>query len=84
MRTLLNHHTFFATLCPLLFYGNNRSVVQQGDRGSTPEELLEQFPDKEFPQYRKFVDISTYCSKVGVTQDGAWWHHGEKNGGSNM
>eukprot|EP00038_Savillea_parva_P020496 m.31500 g.31500 ORF g.31500 m.31500 type:complete len:679 (+) comp4809_c0_seq1:61-2097(+) len=54
----------------------NWSKVQQGDRGSTPQELLEQFPDSEFPQYRQFEDITTYCKEHGITKEGAWWHHG--------
>lgn len=55
----------------------NWSAIQQGDRGSTPKELSEQFPHEHFPQFRRFEDVDAYCRDVGVSKDGAWWHHGQ-------
>ena len=53
-----------------------RSGLQQGDRGSTAEQLRELFPATDYPQYN-FEEIDRYCAARGL-QDGKWWHH--KNG----
>jgi len=48
-----------------------RSMVMQGDRGSTVEELQTQ------PQFAPFdlSPVSTYCQDKGCLQ-GRWWRHG--------
>lgn len=50
-----------------------RSALQQGDRGSTAEELARAFPPDRFPQYN-FTSLSEYCSQRGI-EDGSWWLH---------
>ena len=56
-----------------------RSAVQQGDRGSTSEELRAAFPAELFPQY-DFSQIDSYCAENGL-QDGKWWHHNTADDG---
>jgi hypothetical protein len=53
-----------------------RSGLQQGDRGSTAEQLRKLFPATDYPQY-DFEEINRYCAARGL-EDGKWWHH--KNG----
>ena len=50
-----------------------RSAMQQGDRGSTAEELRRRFPAADFPQY-DFTPVEEYCAATGIT-NGKWWHH---------
>lgn len=49
------------------------SVVQQGDRGSTPQKLRQLFPVDQYPQF-DFDPVSKYCLKRGIA-NGQWWHH---------
>lgn len=51
-----------------------RSAVQQGDRGSTPEELSRQFPVERFPQFDQFRTVEAYCVDRGL-EGGKWWLH---------
>ena len=50
-----------------------RSGLQQGDRGSTAEQLRKLFPAADYPQY-DFEEIDRYCAARGL-EDGKWWHH---------
>jgi hypothetical protein len=49
------------------------SVVQQGDRGSTPQKLRQLFPPDQYPQF-DFDPVAKYCLKRGIA-NGQWWHH---------
>eukprot|EP00927_Polykrikos_kofoidii_P012396 TRINITY_DN15339_c0_g1_i1.p1 TRINITY_DN15339_c0_g1~~TRINITY_DN15339_c0_g1_i1.p1 ORF type:complete len:590 (-),score=92.66 TRINITY_DN15339_c0_g1_i1:125-1726(-) len=50
-----------------------RSQMQQGDRGSTAQELRKSFPPSEFPQY-DFSPLEDYCASRSL-DDGKWWLH---------
>lgn len=50
-----------------------RSTMQQGDRGSSPEELRRAFPVEDFPQY-DFSSVADYCASRGL-DGGKWWLH---------
>jgi len=50
-----------------------RSTMQQGDRGSSPEELRRAFPLEDFPQY-DFSCVADYCESRGL-EGGKWWLH---------
>jgi len=50
-----------------------RSALQQGDRGSTAEELLRRFPPDQYQQY-DFSSLQTYCDERGL-KGGKWWVH---------
>lgn len=52
-----------------------RSALQQGDRGSTAQELEQAFPKSEFPQY-DFSSVESYCAERGL-RGGTWWAHRE-------
>ena len=55
----------------------NWSAIQRGDRGSTPDELRRQFP------WFDFAPVEQYCRDRGVTEPGAWWHHGPRSSETN-
>jgi broad specificity phosphatase PhoE len=52
----------------------SRSTIQQGDRGSTREELEQKFPPELYPML-DFSTIDRYCRDCGA-EAGSWWHHG--------
>lgn len=52
-----------------------RSAMQQGDRGSTAEELRRVFPQERYQQY-DFSRLEQYCNERGI-KEGRWWVHKE-------
>jgi broad specificity phosphatase PhoE len=55
------------------------SMLQQGDRGSTAEQLRERFPQKDYPYFNNFADVDAYCATANGMDGGKWWHHSAVN-----